>query len=312
MVTEVILLGVNLRWMRRFAQLTWRVSRHDLRVVVVDSLPFWANDVFLTFYTSLDITILGGLAGSEAVGYYRPASQLFAVALFVPSIVGMVMQPTLSRLGVDAKPDFDRVGRRTMALLVACGVPITIALATFAQPLIVTIYGTAYRPTAPVLVVLSLCLLPMYLNMQSVQTLTARDQQWRWTVIMAIGCVLNPALNFVLIPLGAQQWHNAALGAALALLGTEIFMMIYGGVVLHGMLRDRALGRAVLGAAAAGLAQFAMLAVTGALWPPLSEALGLLVYGGVALRLGALPRHDVALLWHTILDRSGGRLLAAK
>jgi O-antigen/teichoic acid export membrane protein len=143
----------------------------------------------------------------------------------------------------------------------------------------------------------------MFLNFQFNQLLTARDQQWRWTVAMAMACVVNPPLNLVLIPLAQHTWHNAALGAAVAWLATEILQVIYGAIILRDVVLDRHLGRVALGALAAGAAQAGVLWVTGALWPPLGEALGVAAYGAAVVALGALPSEDVALLWRTVMRR---------
>jgi peptidoglycan biosynthesis protein MviN/MurJ (putative lipid II flippase) len=133
--------------------------------------------------------------------------------------------------------------------------------------------------------------------------LTARDQQWRWTVAMAMACVVNPPLNLVLIPLAQHTWHNGALGAAVAWLATEILQLIYGTTILRDVVLDRHLGRVAMGALVAGVAQAGVLWLTGALWPPIGEALGVAAYGAAVVALGALPYDDVVLLWETITRR---------
>ena len=295
---DLILLGLNLRWMRQFARIIWRVSLHDIREVTVGSLAFWSTGILLSFYTYVDTVILGTLAGSAAVGQYGPATRLFGVALVLPGIIGAVTAPLLSRLGVEAGADFTRVGRKTLVLLVTAAVPLTIGLASFAHPLITTIYGASYRAAVPVLVVLSLSILPMFLNVQFSQVLTARDQQWRWTIAMGLGCVVNPILNLLLIPWTLHSLHNGAIGAAWALLGTELLQMVFGAVCLRAMLRDRALLQGAVCALAAGVAQVATLRLTSNLWSPLSEVLALIVYALAAIVLGALPREDIAAMWN--------------
>jgi O-antigen/teichoic acid export membrane protein len=299
----LVLLGLTLYWMRRFAQLTWRVSLRDLREVIVGGLAFWATDVFFTIYLYIDTVILAALVDNRAVGFYAPATRMFSVALFPTSIIGAATLPLLSRLGRDPGADFKRAGRKTLALFILCAVPLTIGLATFAGPLILTVFGPAYRPSVPVLVALSLCIVPMFLNFQFNQLLTARDQQWRWTVAMAMACVVNPPLNLVLIPLAQHTWHNGALGAAVAWLATEILQLIYGTTILRDVVLDRHLGRVAMGALVAGVAQAGVLWLTGALWPPIGEALGVAAYGAAVVALGALPYDDVVLLWETITRR---------
>lgn len=303
----IVLFFVTLRWMRRFGRLTRRVSRADLREVMVGGLAFWANDIFSIIYLYIDTVILAGLVGTRAVGIYRPATQLFNTTMFLTNVIGPVTLPLLSRLGIDASADFKRAGRKTLSFFIVCAVPLTLGTLTFAGPLILTIFGPAYRLSVPVLMALGLCIFPMFLNFQFSQLLTASDRQWRWTLALAACCVVNPAFNFVLIPFAQHTWHNGALGAALAWLAMEILEVIYGIVLLRDVLFDRTIGRVTLAALAAGAAQAAVLWATIALWPPLGEALGVAAFGVVAVALGALPRGDIILLLDTISSRIRGR-----
>jgi len=141
--------------------------------------------------------------------------------------------------------------------------------------------------------------------------LAASDRQWRWTLALAGCCLVNPPLNLLLVPLSQHLWHNAALGAALAWLATEILEVVYGIVILRHVVGDRALGRIVIAACAAGATQAAVLWLTSALWPPVGQALGVAVYGLVAFALGALPREDVALLVETIMRKGRDRVVRA-
>jgi O-antigen/teichoic acid export membrane protein len=303
-VNTLVSLALNAGWMRGAARLSFRLSMAGVREMVVGSLAFWANTVFLSIYISIDSIILGTIAGTTAVGIYAPATKLFAVALFLPAIIGQVTLPLLSRLGAEAGADYVRVGRKTLSLLVVSAIPMTVGLATFAGPLIHLLYGLKYQQSAPVLTVLSLCVPFTFLNVELSQMLAARDRQWIWTRVMAASAVINPLLNLYLIPLAAHQWHNASVGAALALLATELLMTVYGIVVMRdvavhaGMLRD------VLGSSVAGLAQYAVIWATATLWAPIGQALGLLVYAAVAIAMGTLPREDLALMRDTLTGRA--------
>ena len=262
----VLILVLNLRRMQRYGQLTRRVSGAEIRAMLAGSLGFWASAIFLTIYIYIDSVILASMAGSRAVGLYGPPTRLFSVALFAPSAVGIVTLPLLSRLNLPGGQDFLRMSRTTFGLLFVAAVPLSVGLATLANPLLLVIYGQSYRDSVPVLVVLALCLAPMFWNMQFSQTLNARDQQWRWTAVMAASCVANPLINWVMIPIAAQHWHNGALGAALALLATETVMACYGMAVARDIVLCRAIARYVAGATLAGAGQLGVVLLIGGRW----------------------------------------------
>jgi len=312
---EVALFGVTLFWMRSFGPLTWRVSLRDLREVTQGSLAFWANEVFFTIYLYLDAVILAGLVGATAVGLYAPATQMLSSAMFFTVVIGPATLPQLSRLGVERGAKFRRAGQRVLSLFILCGVPLTIGAATFSGPVILAVFGPAYHASVVAAIAISLCILPMFLNFQFSQILAASDRQWRWTLALAGCCVVNPPLNFILIPLAQHQWHNAALGAALAWLATEILEVMYGLIILRDMVFDRAVARVLVGALAAGAAQGAVLWITASVWSPVGEALGVITFGVVAIAIGAMPRGDAALLLQAVTQRlqgSRGGLLVAE
>jgi len=86
------------------------------------------------------------------------------------------------------------------------------------------LYGFKFLPAIPVLSVLALCVPATYLNTMANQVLIAANRQMVWTKTMIVAAIANPLINLVLIQLTQARWHNGALGAALALLATELGM----------------------------------------------------------------------------------------
>jgi O-antigen/teichoic acid export membrane protein/DNA-binding SARP family transcriptional activator len=308
-VMGVLLLAFYLFWTRRLLSVTWRFSGHTVREAVGGSLTFWASSLFLTFYMYIDSVILASLAGTRAVGFYTPATYVFAVALFVPTIVGAVTLPSLSRLGTEAGTDFVDATRKTLSLLLACAIPLTVGLISFAGPIISIIYGPQFGPSTPVLMVIALCIPFTFLSIQVAQALAARNQQWRWTVVMGTSCLVNPVLNLVLIPLSVHQWHNGALGAAYSLLATETLMVIYGILTLRHIVFHAMVGRVVLGVLTAGAAQAAVVWFVGGRLVVLGEVLGGCAYLTIAIVLNAIPRQEVRWALETALRRPRRPLL---
>lgn len=307
----LILLWLGTIWFRRHVRIARHLPPGEIRAMLIGSLPFWASGIFLSFYLQIDSVILGAVAGSAAVGIYAPATRLFAVAFFLPGIVATVTQPLLSRLGV-AHPggtgsDFRQVARKSLTLLLLGAVPLTIGLCSFSGPLILGIFGPAYRPSIPVLTVLGLCVIPSFLSMQAASILAAANRQWVWTAVMATCCILNPLLNLAIIPRAVATWHNGALGAAYALLATELLMGAIALIALRTILWDRAFLRPTLQVALAGAGQALVIRLGTPIPAPLAQALGLALYLGLVLWLGALPPDERTLIWHVLRKKLGRR-----
>jgi len=303
----LILLVLSVIWFRRHARIARHLPPGEIRAMLIESLPFWAGGIFLSFYIQIDSVILGAIAGTGAVGIYAPATRMLSVAFFLPGIVGAVTQPLLSRLGVSAGADFRQVARKSLTLLLLGAVPLTIGLCSFSGPLILGIWGPVYRPSIPVLTVLGLCIIPSFLSMQAAGTLAAANRQWVWTAVMAACCVLNPLFNLAIIPRAVATWHNGALGAAYALLATELLMGAIALIVLRTILRDRAFLRLALQVAFAGAGQALMIRLGSTLPAPLAQALGLALYLGLVLRLGALSPDERVLIWRVLRAKVGRR-----
>lgn len=307
-VSNILLFIVVLHCTRPFVRLSLRITWEDIREVAMGSLSFWAKDGTMTLYGYIDSVILGSMAGVRSVGFYNPPTRVFAFVLAVPHIVGNATLPLLSRLGVEMEHDFARVGRKTLELLILVGVPLVVGLATFAGPIIALLFGRAFDPAVPVLKVLSLSLVPMFLNSQFAFILSGRDQQWRWTRIMMVCGGVNVGANLILIPLAVHFWSNGALGAAVAMLCTELLMVAYGCVVLRDIVMAPSLARTAAGALAGGAAQAGLVLLIGSqlLLLVAGEAVGVGVYAGIVLALGAVPRSDVTVLWQAALRRVPG------
>jgi O-antigen/teichoic acid export membrane protein len=133
------------------------------------------------------------------------------------------------------------------------------------------------------MIVLAICVPPIYLNIILASVLLAAKRQVVWTMVMAGAAVVNPLLNLVLIPMTEQRYHNGAIGAAISLVLTEVLMdgigfFLVGRHVFDGRVIKRALAACLasvgmcgvalatrplgtLESLAAGFATFAVLAV---------------------------------------------------
>jgi len=308
LILTLIGVGMTLNFMRGNVRLTRRVTLSDVREVVVGGLPFWINGVFLSFYFFIDGIILAALThNTDAIGQYNPAQRMFGVILFLPGIVTSATLPLLSRLGVNVGDDYVRVNRKIVSLLIACAFPLMIGLVTFAGPLIITVYGEQFRPAVEVLSVLGFCAPFTFLDMQFSNMLTVRNEQWRWTAVLAASCVINPLLNFVTIPYFMRHGdHNPTVGAAVAVLVTEALMTVYGVVILRDVVVTRRILSITAGGLVAGAVQWGMIWLTRGLWAPVGQTLGLGVYLALALALGVFARGDLIYLWRTFVGQARG------
>jgi O-antigen/teichoic acid export membrane protein len=233
LVMSGVVLVLSLRWARRHVRIEWRTSWQDLRDIARGSVVYWTAGVFYMIYLWIDTTMLSVMTNSTVVGWYGVPTKLFQTMLFIPTLFTMAWLPRLVRAAERSQQDLHEVSRTPVALVLSLAVPIASLVAVSSSELIHLVYGPAYARAVPVLIVLGITLIPMYLNIVLCQVCVAANRQGRWNWLMIGACVLNPALNAVLIPLTQHRFHNGAAGAAIALLATEVAIAC-GGVVVTG------------------------------------------------------------------------------
>jgi O-antigen/teichoic acid export membrane protein len=109
---------------------------------------------------------------------------------------------------------------------------------------------------------LALTLTPMAINMIVYQILVASGRQAIWTAALAAACIVNPALNLVLIHYTQDHLRNGAVGAAVSLLLTELLIATLAVVLVWPYLEWRAARRLIrAGAATLGMVAVVQLAL---------------------------------------------------
>jgi O-antigen/teichoic acid export membrane protein len=251
MVMSAVVLVLDAIWLRRYVRLEWRSNVRRVVRMAKESLAYWAFGLFFMVYLWIDAAMLSLMTNSTVVGWYGVPTKLFQSLMVVPVLVSTAWLPRLVSVFERSPSELAKAARTPIEIVLVLGVPIAAGLAVVAAPLIETIYGPAYGHAVPVMIILGLCIPPMYLNIMLSQVLIAAKRQVVWTWVMAGATIFNPALNALLIPMTESRLHNGAIGAAISLLATEL-VIVCAGIVLagRGIISRRAIRRFSLTAVA--------------------------------------------------------------
>jgi O-antigen/teichoic acid export membrane protein len=257
-VVATVVVALSIRWLRPFVAINLRTNARMLANMIKGSVGFWALGLFYTVYLWIDTLMLSLMAGPRVVGWYGASTTLFQTLMFLPTIVGTVWLPRLVTAFKKSSDDLFETARAPLALVLALSAPVAAATAMAAGTIVSVLYGRAYGEAVPVMIVLALCIPPTYLNTMMSQVLIAAGRQLVTTWLMVAAAIANPLFNLVLIPLTQSRYHNGAIGAAAALLLTELFMTVVGVAVVGRHVFDRAAVRRCLLSAAASTAMWAV------------------------------------------------------
>jgi O-antigen/teichoic acid export membrane protein len=168
--------------------------------------------VGLVVWDRSEVFFLGRFAAREEVGYYSLAFTLALEARrFLPSAFGEALFPALSRLaGLRDEWGIGNAFVQATRYLAIIGLPLAVGGAVVARPIIALLFGAAYLPAAPVLVILFVSAGVVSLSHAAASVILVKEQ-YRFLVASSVAlAVVNVALDLLLIP----RW--AAVGAAVA------------------------------------------------------------------------------------------------
>ncbi|MGA9754301.1 MAG: flippase [Desulfobaccales bacterium] len=270
---------------------SWR----DLWGYVSAATPFAGILMSLYFSNQIGIIILKLFTPTTEVGYFAAALRLFDNLTLIPAAIMGAFLPIMSQLFVKSVGGFVRTLRFTLKYLFILSVPLAVILAVLARPIVGFLYGISFLPSAPALQILSLPLLFSFWNYACTNVLIARNEERSLLWLTWLTAGIHITANFLLIAAFSY------LGACWAILTTQgIFGFILYGLQIRRYLRVgilmKLMAAPVLCGAIMGLTVFLLRD-----WNLLlAVAIGMLVYGGGVLALGAVSREEMDRL-HTIV-----------
>jgi O-antigen/teichoic acid export membrane protein len=232
---------------------------------------------------NLDLIMLRFMRGAESAGYYAAAYALIGLLMNVGIAFYLNLIPGLTRLR-DDRVAFQALYGSASMLAIVFVLPVVIGGTLLARPLIHTVFGPRYAPSAGPLVPLLFAAGITLLRFVPQALVIAADRRREVLWINAIGAVASVALNVVLIP------RFGIMGAAASTLTTDVLRMVIALVLARRAgARDDALRHLWRPVAAA----ICMGAVVWFIrdWPVwYSVPAGALVYGAGLLAFGVVRR----------------------
>lgn len=251
--TSALVIVLDAYWLRGKFKIVLRTSARRMFELARESLPYWAFGVFFVLYRWIDFVMLSLLTRPEVVGWYSVPTRLFQTLMFLPVVVSTAWLPRFVRGFEEGERALRETARQPLELVLLISLPICSATAVAAAPFIHLLYGDAYRQSVPVLIILGFCIPPTYLNIVLSQVLIAMNRQTTWTWVMAVATLVNPLLNVVLIPAAEHLIGNGAVGAATALLITELVVVSAGFMLVGHLVFDQGtIRRTILSSITAG------------------------------------------------------------
>ena len=179
----------------------WRANLVCGKSLLRDSWPLILSGIMVMIYLRIDQVMIGSMVGNAEVGIYSVAVRLAEVWYFIPGAVVLSVFPSI----VEAKAISEELfyGRLQKLYNIMALMAYIVALpVTFMAGWLVTIlFGPAYARAGPMLAVLIWA--GMFVNLGIARSSFLTTMNWTKVHFMTVslGCIINVALNYLLIPL---------------------------------------------------------------------------------------------------------------
>lgn len=183
---------------------TWVFSRRSLEEMLPFGSRLAAAGVLNSIFSNIYVLVIGRFFPPADVGFYQRASAFKRMASEnLNSIVSRVLFPTFSKIQSDPER-MRRVFVKAFSMLALVFFPIMGLMAGVAHPLIETLIGAKWLPSAPLLQLMCIsgALYPLHaINLNVIKALGHSD---KFLKIEIIKKALTVAVLFITVPLGVR------------------------------------------------------------------------------------------------------------
>ncbi|MFP3154179.1 flippase [Lachnospiraceae bacterium ZAX-1] len=192
----------------------FRWEEYQFKRHIKPILMFFTMTIAISIYSSLDIIMLGSMAGNEAVGYYNAAIKIQTCLWMLVTALGTVLLPRMSiYFATNEMQKIQSLERKAIYCILWLAIPLVTYFMIFSAETIQVLAGDNYQEAVlPMMILLPTVVVSGIGNNFGNQILIPSGRE-KWVVIATIvGAVVNGICNVVLIPVYGVS------GAALATL----------------------------------------------------------------------------------------------
>lgn len=198
------------------------IFRFEWKHIIVPILIIFASNIAVQIYVNSDITMLGYMKNDYNVGIYSVSTKIYTV---VKNVLTAVLTVTIPRFSLYAgkglQDEYNRLLKKIINALLIIAIPSIVGLILLSDNVIYIIAGASYSNAQTSLCILCIAIIFAIFNgllNQSVLLAYGKEKEFLYCTI--ISAVLNIVLNFILIPLFAEN------GAAFTTLVSELILFL--------------------------------------------------------------------------------------
>ncbi len=185
---------------KRMKKPRFRVDIKIWKELFIESLPMGASFIMLTIFHSFDLVMLGIMKSDEYVGWYNAAARIILLLLGIAAILCRVIFPVLARFYKEAISKLEFSIKTIYKYLFAVACPLGVGGLILARPIILILFGDKYINAVIVFQILIWSVVFAFMRITYSESALACDKQKVYMKGVALGVIMNIALNTLLIP----------------------------------------------------------------------------------------------------------------
>lgn len=179
---------------------SWRWNRILAASLLRDSWPLIFSGIVIMIYMRIDQIMIGNMAGNEQVGIYSAAVRIAEAWYFIPMTIAASMFPGIVEARQVSEELFYKRLQQLYNLMALLAYSVAIPVTLLSGLIMTTLFGSRYAEGGPMLALLIWS--GLFTNLGVARSSFLSTMNWTRVHFMTVflGCIINVALNFALIP----------------------------------------------------------------------------------------------------------------
>lgn len=186
-----------------------------MRILALQAIPFVIAISMGETSKQIDRVFLSKLWDTDSVGIYSTGIMVVQIMYMIAGAIMTALFPGLSRAYIASQRRFSTLVPQLFKLILVGIFPIALAIVTFADWVILSIFGHEYTSSIVVLRVSALGIVPSFVARLLYRTILASDKEHLAIRVSFVRSITNIALSAMLIP------RYGVLGASISAVCTE-------------------------------------------------------------------------------------------
>jgi len=199
----------------------------DVFGLIRSGMPYFLFSLFSVIYYRIDAVMISAITNDVVTGWYGGAYRFFDMVMVLPLLYRTAIFPVFSRLWENKTGELTRTVGESVRLMILMGIPVALFIFTFAEEIIHFFMGLEeYQASVIILQIFAISIPIIFIDIiLGSAILGAANKQRSWAVVGLVAIFVNIGANLFLISWAQELYGNGGIGAAIATLITELFVM---------------------------------------------------------------------------------------